>query len=277
MRALETYSVPKLKIATFNINGIRSRLPALLTWLQEASPDIVCLQELKAIDSAFPIGAINDAGYGAIWQGQSGWNGVAILAKEVDPIESRRGLPGDRADKQGRYIEAAVFGILVGCLYLPNGNPQSGPKFDYKLAWFERLIEYAQVLVDSGHPVVLAGDYNVVPTDKDIYNPRSWLDDALLQPESRECFKRLMDQGWTDALRHIYSNERIYTYWDYLRRRRGKGFGLRIDHLLLSSAVDPRLRAAGVDAWVRDLPNASDHAPTWIELSTAKRTSGRAR
>ena len=269
--------MPNLKIATFNINGIGPRLPALLTWLREASPDVVCLQELKALDSAFPIAAINDAGYGAVWQGQSAWNGVAILAKGTDPIESRRGLPGDRADKQSRYIEAAVSGLLVGCLYLPNGNPQPGPKFDYKLAWFARLIEYAQVLVDSGHPVVLAGDYNVVPTDEDIYNPRSWLDNALLQPQSRECFRRLLEQGWTDALRHIYGDQRIYTYWDYLRRQRGEGFGLRIDHLLLSSAVHPRLRDAGVDSWVRNLPNASDHAPAWIEVSPAKQTVRRAR
>jgi exodeoxyribonuclease-3 len=263
-------NVPKLKIATFNINGVRSRLPSLLTWLAEASPDIVCLQELKAVDSAFPIEAINDAGYGAIWHGQSAWNGVAILSKGADPIESRRGLPGDRADKQSRYIEAAVSGILVGCLYLPNGNPQPGSKFDYKLTWFERLIEYAQYLMDSGHPVVLAGDYNVVPTDEDIYNPRSWRDNALLQPESRECFRRLVDQGWTDALRSVHGDERIYTYWDYLRRHRGTDYGLRIDHLLLSPALAPRLANASVDAWARDLPNASDHGPTWIEISPQK-------
>jgi exodeoxyribonuclease III len=274
---MEPYRVPNLKIATFNINGIRSRLPTLLTWLQEASPDIVCLQELKAIDSAFPVAAVNAAGYGAIWQGQSAWNGVAILAKGTDPIESRRGLPGDPADKQSRYIEAAVSGLLVGCIYLPNGNPQPGPKFDYKLAWFERLIDYAHVLIESGHPIILAGDYNVVPTDEDIYNPRSWLDNALLQPESRECFRRLVDQGWTDALRHVFFDERVYTYWDYLRRHRGTGFGLRIDHLLLSSAILPRLRSAGVDAWVRDLPNASDHAPTWIEISPARKTAKRSR
>jgi exodeoxyribonuclease-3 len=262
--------VPKIKIATFNINAVRSRLPSLLTWLAEASPDIVCLQELKAVDSAFPIKAINDAGYGAIWHGQSAWNGVAILSKGSDPIESRRGLPGDRADKQSRYIEGAVSGILVGCLYLPNGNPQPGPKFDYKLAWFERLIEYAQYLIDSGHPVVLAGDYNVVPTYEDIYNPRSWRDNALLQPESRECFRRLVAQGWTDALPSVHGDERIYTYWDYVRRHRGKDFGLRIDHLLLSPALAPRLALASVDAWVRDLSNASDHGPTWIEIAPQK-------
>jgi exodeoxyribonuclease-3 len=273
----ELKGVPKLKLATFNINGIRSRLPTLLTWLEKASPDIVCLQELKAVDSAFPIAAINDAGYGAIWHGQSAWNGVAILAKGSDPIESRRGLPGGHADTHSRYIEAAVAGLLVGCIYLPNGNPQPGPKFDYKLAWFERLIDYAQALLDSGHPVVLAGDYNVVPTDEDIYNPRSWLNNALLRPESRECFKRLVDQGWTDALRHIYGDERVYTYWDYLRRKRGKDFGLRIDHLLLSKAIRQRLRGAGVDAWVRDLPNASDHAPTWIEISPKKAAAKRSR
>lgn len=264
-----------LKIATFNINGIRSRLPTLVTWLHEASPDIVCLQELKATDAAFPQEAINNAGYGAIWQGQSAWNGVAILAKDADPVESRRGLPGNPSDKQSRYIEAAVSGILVGCIYLPNGNPQPGPKFEYKLAWFDRLIEHAQQLSESGHPVVLAGDYNVVPTDEDIYNPRSWRDNALLQPESRERFSRLVRDGWTDALRNMHPNERIYTYWDYLRRRHGNGYGLRIDHLLLSHTLTPQLAAAGVDSWVRDLPGASDHAPAWVALKTAQRRRAR--
>jgi exodeoxyribonuclease-3 len=257
-----------MKIATFNINGVRSRLPSLLAWLEREAPDVVCLQELKAIDSAFPVAAINHAGYGAIWQGQSAWNGVAILAKGADPIESRRGLPGDPTDKQSRYIEAAVDGVLVGCLYLPNGNPQPGPTFDYKLAWFDRLIAYAGALLESGHPIVLAGDYNVVPTDFDIYNPRSWRDDALLQPQSRERFSRLVEQGWIDALRSAFPDEQIFTYWDYLRRHRGKQYGLRIDHLLLSPPLASRLSAAGVDAWVRDEHNASDHAPTWIEVST---------
>ena len=255
-----------LKIATFNINGIRSRLPALLAWLAREEPDVACLQELKAPDAAFPIKEIHAAGYGAIWHGQTSWNGVAILARGVDPRESRRGLPGDEGDAQSRYLEAAAHGVIVGCLYLPNGNPQPGPKFDYKLAWFERLIRYAARLYDSGHPIVLAGDYNVVPTDEDIYNPRSWLKDALLQPESRESYQRLLAQGWTDSLRARYPDKRIYTFWDYFRQHWQKDSGLRIDHLLLSADLAPRLCKAGVDRWVRDQPHASDHAPAWIEL-----------
>ncbi|MDB6048779.1 MAG: xthA 1 [Pseudomonas sp.] len=256
-----------LKIATFNINGIRARLPILLEWLEREAPDVVCLQELKATDLAFPIGDIRDAGYGAIWQGQSSWNGVAILAKGMDPLEIRRGLPGNENDTHSRYLEAAVHGVIIGCLYLPNGNPQPGPKFDYKLAWFEKFIEHAAGMYDSGHPVVLAGDYNVIPTDEDIYNTRSWLKDALLQPESRECFQRLLAQGWTDALRARYPDERIYTFWDYFRKHWQTNSGLRIDHLLLNAKLAPRLKNAGVDRWVRDLPHASDHAPTWIELA----------
>lgn len=256
-----------LKIATFNINGIRARLHILLEWLEREAPDVVCLQELKATDLTFPIGDIRDAGYGAIWQGQSSWNGVAILAKGMDPLEIRRGLPGNEQDTHSRYLEAAVHGVIVGCLYLPNGNPQPGPKFDYKLAWFEKLIEHAAGLYDSGHPVVLAGDYNVIPTDEDIYNTRSWLKDALLQPESRECFQRLLAQGWTDALRARYPDERIYTFWDYFRKHWQTNSGLRIDHLLLNAKLAPRLKNAGVDRWPRDLPHASDHAPTWIELA----------
>ncbi|MGI4813308.1 MAG: exodeoxyribonuclease III [Janthinobacterium lividum] len=255
-----------LKIATFNINGIRSRLPALLEWLRREAPDIACLQELKAPDAAFPIAEIEAAGYGAIWHGQASWNGVAILSKGSEPIEIRRGLPGDADDSHSRYLEAAVQGIVVGCLYLPNGNPQPGPKFDYKLAWFERLIAHAAALYASGHPVVLAGDYNVVPTDEDIYSPRSWLKDALLQPESRACYARLLAQGWTDSLRAMHGDARIYTFWDYFRQHWQKNSGLRIDHLLLNAELAPRLRDAGVDRWVRDQPHASDHAPTWIEL-----------
>ena len=255
-----------LKIATFNINGIRARLPILLEWLDREAPDIVCLQELKATDLAFPIGDIRDAGYGAIWHGQTSWNGVAILAKGMEPLEIRRGLPGNEKDSHSRYLEAAAHGVIVGCLYLPNGNPQPGPKFDYKLAWFEKLIAHAESLYASGHPVVLAGDYNVVPTDEDIYNTRSWLKDALLQPESRECFQRLLDQGWTDALRAQFPEERIYTFWDYFRNHWKTNSGLRIDHLLLNAETSARLTNAGVDRWPRDLPHASDHAPTWIEL-----------
>ncbi|MBU3055264.1 exodeoxyribonuclease III [Pseudomonas indica] len=255
-----------LKIATFNINGIRSRLPALLEWLEREAPDVACLQELKAPDTAFPIDAIQAAGYGAIWQGQPSWNGVAILAKGAEPLEIRRGLPGMEDDSHSRYLEAAVQGVIVASLYLPNGNPQPGPKFDYKLTWFERLIAHAAGLLESGHPVVLAGDFNVVPTDEDIYNPRSWLKDALLQPESRACYQRLLAQGWTDAIRARYPDERIYTFWDYFRQHWEKNSGLRIDHLLLSPDLAPRLRDAGVDRWVRGQPHASDHAPTWITL-----------
>lgn len=256
-----------MKIATFNINGIRSRLPVLLKWLESEAPDVVCLQELKCLDSAFPVSEINAAGYGAIWQGQKAWNGVAILARDMDPIETRRGLPDNDPDDQSRYIEAAVNGVLVGCLYLPNGNPQPGPKFQYKLEWFERFIAHAQALQQSGHPVVLAGDYNVVPTDFDIYNPKSWRKNALLQPESRACFARLIEGGWTDSVRTLFPDERVYTFWDYFRQHWKTNSGLRIDHLLLSESLAQRLDGAGVDAWVRAEPHASDHAPTWITLS----------
>jgi exodeoxyribonuclease-3 len=255
-----------LKIATYNVNGIRSRLAHLLEWLRREAPDVVCLQELKALDEGFPRVEIEQAGYGAIWMGQRSWNGVAILARGAAPVESRRGLPGSD-DGQSRYLEAAAHGVIVGCLYLPNGNPQPGPKFDYKLAWFERLIGHARKLFASGHPVVLAGDFNVVPTDFDIYNPSSWRKDALLQPESRECYRRLLAQGWIDAIRERHPDERIYTFWDYFRQHWQRNAGLRIDHLLLNAELAPRLRDAGVDRWVRDLPKASDHAPAWVRLS----------
>jgi exodeoxyribonuclease-3 len=258
--------VARLRIATFNINGIRSRQAALLQWLEREAPDIVCLQELKAADSAFPADALREAGYHAIWHGQSAWNGVAILSKGEPPLESRRGLPGFEEDTHSRYLEAAVDGVLVCCLYLPNGNPQPGPKFEYKLKWFDHLIDHAAKLLKSGHPVVLAGDFNVVPTDEDIYNPRSWLKDALLQPESRERYRRLVAQGWTDSLRTHFGEERVYTFWDYFRRHWDTNSGLRIDHILLSPDLAPRLRDAGVDRWVRGEPHASDHAPTWVEL-----------
>ena len=215
-----------VKIATFNINGIRSRLPALLEWLAREEPDVACLQELKAPDAAFPIKEIQAAGYGAVWHGQTSWNGVAILAKGMEPLESRRGLPGDEVDTHSRYLEAAAHGVIVGCLYLPNGNPQPGPKFDYKLAWFERLIKYAAGLYDSGHPVVLAGDYNVVPTDEDIYNPRSWLKDALLQPESRERYQRLLAQGWTDSLRAALSRQTHLYLLGLFPSALAEGFGI---------------------------------------------------
>jgi exodeoxyribonuclease-3 len=255
-----------MKIATFNVNGIRSRLPNLLEWLQREKPDVACLQELKANDDACPESAIKAAGYGAIWHGQKAWNGVAILARGTEPIEIRRGLPDNNDDSHSRYLEAAVNGIVIGCLYLPNGNPQPGPKFDYKLDWFERLIRHAGKLCRSNQPAMLAGDYNVVPTDTDIYNPRSWLNDALLQPESRECYQRLLSQGWTDSVRTLFPNQRVYTFWDYFRQHWKTNSGLRIDHLLLNPVLKPRLKAAGVDTWVRAQPSASDHAPTWVQL-----------
>jgi exodeoxyribonuclease-3 len=255
-----------MKIATFNINNVRRRLPNLLAWLAEAKPDVVCLQELKTADRDFPEAAIREAGYGAVWRGQKTWNGVAILARGCDPIVTRTELPGDPHDEQSRYIEAAVNGVLVASLYLPNGNPQPGPKFDYKLAWFERLIAHAAELLAAKVPVVLAGDYNVVPTDADIYPSKSWGNDALLQPESRAAFRRLLDQGWTDAIRAMHPRETIYTFWDYKRDRWRRDAGLRIDHFLLSDEAAERLLDAGVDKEVRGLDGASDHAPAWIVL-----------
>ncbi len=255
-----------MKIATFNVNGINTRIDSLLAWLREEAPDVACLQELKAAHEQFPRKAVADAGYGAIWHGQKAWNGVAILARGSDPVEIRRGLPGDPDDSQSRYLEAAVNGILVACLYLPNGNPQPGPKFDYKLAWFDRLIKHTKQLYECGQPVVLAGDFNVVPTDEDIYNPKSWRKDALLQPQSRERYRTLLAQGWTDSLRELFGEERVYTFWDYFRQHWQRDAGLRIDHLLLNAELAPRLSEAGVDRWVRDLERASDHAPTWIVL-----------
>ncbi len=255
-----------MKIATFNVNGIRSRLPNVLDWLEREAPDIVCLQELKAAADAFPMLAFRGAGYGAVWQGQKSWNGVAILARGEQPSERRRSLPGAGEDAQSRYLEASAQGVLVGCLYLPNGNPQPGPKFAYKLAWFDWLIAHAASLCNLDQPVILAGDYNVVPTDLDIYDPRSWRKDALLQPESREAYRRLLAQGWTDALRARFPDQRIYTYWDYFRQHWEKNSGQRIDHLLLNAPLQARLTNAGVDTWVRGQPSASDHAPAWVEV-----------
>jgi exodeoxyribonuclease-3 len=255
-----------MKIATFNINNVNKRLANLLEWLEEASPDVACLQETRTTNAAFPIEAIRKAGYGAIWSGEGGYNGVAILAKGADPIESRRKLPGDAADKQSRYIEAAVNGVLIASIYLPNGNPQPGPKFDYKLAWFERLIAHAAELHASKLPVVLAGDFNVIPTDFDIYPTTSYDDDALLQPDTRAAYQKLLAQGWIDALRARYPKTRVYTYWDYMRQRWARDAGLRIDHLLLSEEVAPRFKDAGVDKAVRGKEGASDHAPAWVIL-----------
>ncbi len=256
-----------VRIATYNVNGVNGRLPVLLRWLGEARPDIVCLQELKAPDAKFPATAIRDAGYHAIWHGQPSWNGVAILSRAGLPVETRRGLPDDPDPTQSRYMEAAVAGVLVGALYLPNGNPRPGPKFDYKLRWFEAFLRHARTLLDSGAPVVLAGDYNVMPTSQDVYKPERWTQDALFAPEVRALYARLLAQGWTDSLRALYPDETIYTFWDYFRNAYARDAGLRIDHLLLSPALAPRLEAAGVDRDVRGWEKTSDHAPTWIELA----------
>jgi exodeoxyribonuclease-3 len=263
-----------MKIATFNVNGVKTRLPNLLQWLEREQPDVACLQELKALDEGFPQAALLAAGYHALWRGQRSWNGVAILARGVEPVAIRRELPGDPGDDHARYLEAAVDGVVVACLYLPNGNPQPGPKFDYKLAWFDRLIAHAATLQGSEHPVVIAGDYNVVPTDFDIYNPRSWLKDALLQPESRERYQRLLQQGWLDSIRHLHPDDAVFTFWDYFRKHWDRDAGLRIDHLLLNAKLAPCLVAAGVDRWVRGEPHASDHAPTWVELDLSRLAKG---
>ncbi|MGZ8288614.1 MAG: exodeoxyribonuclease III [Telluria sp.] len=259
-----------MRIATFNVNGISSRLPALLQWLEETQPDVACLQELKAPQEKFPEAAINEAGYQAIWHGQKSWNGVAILARGVAPQEVGRGLTGDPEDLQSRYIEAVVNGVMVVCLYLPNGNPAPGPKFDYKLKWFERLILRAEELLATGVPVVMAGDFNVMPTELDVYKPERWVNDALFRPETREAFHRLVAQGWTDSLRTMHPDERIYTFWDYFRNAFGRDAGLRIDHLLLSPSLAGALKAADVDRDVRGREKPSDHAPTWIELDLCK-------
>jgi len=256
-----------MRIVTYNVNSIHARLPNLLRWLDETRPDVVCLQELKTPQDKFPIDALREAGFGAIWHGQKSWNGVAILARGCEPVETQRGLPGDSEDLQSRYIEAEIGGVLIACLYLPNGNPAPGPKFDFKLSWFERFIAHAQSLIDRATPVVLAGDYNVIPTGKDVYKPERWVDDALFREETRTAFERLMAQGWTDALRKLHPNETIYTFWDYFRNAYGRDAGLRIDHLLLNAPALMRLERAAVDRHVRGWEKASDHAPTWIELS----------
>jgi exodeoxyribonuclease-3 len=261
-----------MKVATYNVNGIKSRLSNLLVWLEREQPDIACLQELKAPDAAFPSLAILGAGYKFVAKGQKSWNGVAILARGLDVVTIRDVLPGDPDDDHSRYLEAAVGGLIVCSLYLPNGNPQPGPKFAYKLAWFERLIAHAATLVDLPHPVILAGDFNVLPTDFDVYNPSSYRKDALLQPETRACWQRLLEQGWTDAVRSLHPNEQIFTFWDYFRQHWQRNAGLRIDHLLLNKTLAKNLRAAGVDAWVRGEEHASDHAPTWVSVDPVSPT-----
>ena len=255
-----------MKIATYNVNGVNGRLPVLLRWLEESKPDVVCLQELKAPQEKFPEQAITDAGYKAIWHGQKSWNGVAILSKNEMPEEICRVLPGDPEDEHSRYIEARINGMVIGCLYLPNGNPAPGPKFDYKLKWFERLTVHAKELLASRQPVIFTGDFNVMPTEMDVYKPERWVDDALFRPETRAAFKKLVDQGWTDAIRKLYPREVIFTFWDYFRNAYGRNAGLRIDHFLLSPQVEKKLKAAGVDKEVRGWEKTSDHAPVWIEI-----------
>jgi len=255
-----------LRIATFNVNGITARLPTLLNWLASASPDVVCLQELKVPQERFPAVVLRDAGYGAVWHGQTQWNGVAIIARGIEPRETRGSLPGDPEDTHSRYIEAEVHRMLIGCLYLPNGNPAPGIKFDYKLLWLERLLRHAQDLLEQALPVVLAGDYNIIPSDLDVYAPARWRDDALFRPEVRKAYARLLAQGWLDAIRETHPHDPMYTFWKYLRNAYGRDAGLRIDHLLLSPRLRTRMTAAGVDRAVRGLPRPSDHAPAWVEL-----------
>ncbi|HEY9258798.1 exodeoxyribonuclease III [Chitinophaga sp.] len=255
-----------MKIATYNVNGVNGRLPVLLRWLEETAPDVACLQELKAPQEKFPEQAILDAGYHAIWHGQKSWNGVAILSRSPDIKERCRVLPGDPEDLHSRYIEAVINDIVIGCLYLPNGNPAPGPKFDYKLSWFKRLAAHAQDLLTQKIPVVLTGDFNVMPTELDVYKPERWVNDALFRPETRAAFHELVAQGWTDAIRKLHPNDKIYTFWDYFRDAYGRDAGLRIDHFLLSPSVVPRLVAAGVDRHVRGWEKSSDHGPVWMEL-----------
>lgn len=255
-----------MRIATFNVNNVVRRLPNLLDWLADTRPEVACLQELKATDAAFPADALAAAGYGAVWRGEKTWNGVAILARGADPILVRDALPGDPADRQSRYIEAAVAGVLVASLYAPNGNPQPGPKFDYKLAWLGRMRAHGRELLAAGVPAVLAGDWNVVPEPRDIYPTRSYDDNALVQPAPRAIYARILADGWTDALRHLHPEATLYSFWDYRRNRWPRDAGMRLDHLLLSPAALPRLAAAGIDREMRGREDASDHAPTWIEL-----------
>ena len=257
-----------MKIATYNVNGVNGRLNVLLKWLGEAKPDVVCLQELKAPQEKFPLFEIQQAGYNALWHGQKQWNGVALLTREgLEAKEIGRALPGDPEDVQSRYLEAMVGDILIACLYLPNGNPAPGPKFDYKLKWFQRLTARAQQLLDFKIPVALIGDFNVMPTELDVYKPERWVNDALFRPETRAAFHNLVAQGWTDAIRTLYPNEVIYTFWDYFRNAYGRNAGLRIDHFLLSPQLAPRLKSGGVDSHVRGWEKTSDHAPVWIELA----------
>jgi exodeoxyribonuclease III len=262
-----------MKLATYNVNGVNGRLPVLLRWLEESEPDIVCLQELKAPDEKFPLDAVEKAGYGAVWHGQKSWNGVAILARGSQPEETRRGLPGDPDDSHSRYLEAKIDDLLIGCLYLPNGNPAPGPKFDYKLAWFKRFHKYAKKLLTLDGEVILAGDYNVIPTELDAYKPERWVKDALFFPESRAAYQKLLALGWTDAIRKLHPDEAIYTFWDYFRNAYASNAGIRIDHFLMNDRAAARLASAGVDREVRGWEKTSDHAPAWIQLADKPKKS----
>ncbi len=256
-----------MKIATYNVNGVNGHLPVLLRWLQEAQPHVVCLQELKAPQEKFPENALRELGYDCLWQGQKSWNGVAILSRIGKPQLIQHALPGDGEDTHSRYIEAAIQGIIIGCLYLPNGNPAPGPKYDYKLRWLERLRLHASELLKAKVPAVLAGDFNVIPDDLDVYKPESWRDDALFRPEVRAAYHQLLAQGWTDVIRYLHPNEKMYTFWDYFRNAYPRNAGLRIDHFLVNAALKKKLTACGVDTQVRGWEKTSDHAPVWIELA----------
>lgn len=255
-------------IATYNVNGVNGRLPVLLRWLAEEKPDVVCLQELKAPDEKFPERTLNEAGYSCIWHGQKSWNGVAILSKKKFAItEVGRGLPGDSDDEQSRYIQAVVNGILIVCLYFPNGNPAPGPKFDYKMKWFNRLIRKARMLIKLKMPVMLIGDYNVGPTDLDVHKPESWAKDAVFLPEPKAAYQRLLKQGWTDAIRTLYPGQKIFTFWDYFRNAFARDAGIRMDHILLSPQLKKRLKKGGVHRHVRSWEKTSDHAPVWVRIA----------
>ena len=255
-----------MKIATYNVNGVNGRLPVLLRWLEEAKPDIVCLQELKAPQEKFPLKEIEEAGYHAVWKGQKSWNGVAILSKNEKPVLRTNILEGDDEDEQSRYLEAKIGDLIIACIYLPNGNPYPGPKFNYKLKWFERLQARAELLISSEKPAILIGDFNVMPTEKDVYKPEKWINDALFRIEVRDAFFELLNQGWTDAIRELYPDEVIYTFWDYFRNAYERNAGLRIDHFLLSPELKDNLKEAKVDKHVRGWEKSSDHAPVWIEI-----------
>ena len=255
-----------IKVASFNINGIKARLPRLLEWLSETRPSVACLQEIKTQDEGFPAADFEAIGYKAIWHGQKGFNGVAILADGEQPIEVQRGLAGEPEDEHSRYIEADVFGIRVACIYLPNGNPQPGPKFDYKLRWMDRLRARMQAITAEEVPAIVTGDYNVIPFDRDVWSPPSMAPDALMQPASRDAYMRLLNDGWTDAVATHNPRGGVWTFWDYQAGAWQRDHGFRIDHALLSPELADRLVSCGVDKAHRGREKASDHAPVWVVL-----------